>query len=331
MPAPRSPASLLAAARLYYLEGRSQAQIAEALGTSRSNVSRMLSDAQRLGIVEIRINDPAGRVRELENGLKETFGLSDARVARVGTASAEDVTAKVGVQAAQLLLDELKDGIRIALSWGHGLQAMVFAVTDDTHRHTDVSLSQLVGGLSAISNEISGQELIRELAVRLGASYRFLHAPAIFGSVDARDALLAEPSIAEALSQARESDIAFVGIGTPTTGSSAAIITSFNLSDEESQAFWDAKPVGDIAARYFDEEGRPIGGAVSDRVLASTLEDLGRIPNVVGIASGRTKASAVLGALRGRHIDSLVCDETLARIVLSEARHPSQTEEITSE
>jgi DNA-binding transcriptional regulator LsrR (DeoR family) len=330
MPAPRDPANLLAAARLYYVEGRSQAQIAAVLGTSRSNVSRMLSDAQRLGIVEIRINDPAGRVRELERALRDGFGLSDARVARVGTARAEDVTAKVGVQAAQLLLDELKDGIRIALSWGHGLQAMVYAVTGDT-RHTDVSLCQLVGGLSAISNEISGQELIRDLALRLGASYRFLHAPAIFGSVDARDALLAEPSIAEALRQARESDIAFVGIGTPSTGSSAAIIASFQLSTAEQEAFWAAGPVGDIAARYFDEEGRPVTGAVSDRVLACTLEDLGRVPNVVGIASGRHKASAVLGALRGRHIDSLVCDETLARIVLSEANLPSRTEESTHE
>ena len=77
MPLPRDPATLLVAARLYYLEGRSQAEIAERMGTSRSNVSRMLSEAQKQGIVEIRINDPGGRVHELEEALHAQFGLRD--------------------------------------------------------------------------------------------------------------------------------------------------------------------------------------------------------------------------------------------------------------
>ena len=49
MPAPRDPNLLLAAARAYYLEGKSQAEIAVSLETSRSNVSRMLTEAQRQG------------------------------------------------------------------------------------------------------------------------------------------------------------------------------------------------------------------------------------------------------------------------------------------
>lgn len=326
MPAPRDPETLLVAARLYYLEGRSQAQIATTLGTSRSNVSRMLTDAQKLGIVEIRINDPAGRVRELERSLKDAFGLADVRVARTGSVTTGDLESKVGLQAARLLLDELKDGTRVALSWGTALQAMVYSVTDGGYRH-DVSLVQLVGGLAAIANEISGQELIRELAVRLGASYRFLHAPAIFGSADSRDALLAEPSITEALDAARRADIAFVGIGTPSQGSSSAILGSLELDSKQEAAFWSAKPVGDIAARYYDAEGRPILGAVADRVLGVTLADLAQIPNVVGVAYGRSKANAVIGAVRGHLIDSLVCDEALARIVLADAHTPSQRKE----
>lgn len=328
MPAPRDPEMLLAAARLYYLQGQSQAQIAQTLGTSRSNVSRMLTDAQRVGLVEIRINDPAGRVRELEQELKQRFGLTEARVARsgVGAGGAERLGAKVGLQAARLLVDELKDGSRIALSWGTALQAMVYSVTDPGEHH-DVSLVPLVGGLSAIRNEISGQELIRELAVRLGASYRFLHAPATFGSGEARDALLAEPSVTEALEAARHADLAFVGIGTPQQGSSSAILTSLDLNEEQKRAFWAAQPVGDIAARYYDAEGRPLSGTVADRVLAVTLADLASIPNVVGVAYGRSKAAAVIGALRGGLIDSLVCDEALARRVLSEARVPPLREE----
>lgn len=319
MPAPRDPETLLAAARLYYLQKCSQAEVARLLGTSRSNVSRMLTEAERLGIVEIRVNDPGGRVRELEQELSEVFGLTHVRVARGGPGNLTDVQGKVGAQAAGLLREELKDGMRIALSWGHALQAMVYAVTGEAERH-NVSLVQLVGGLSAISNEISGQELIRELAVRLGASYRFLLAPATLESAQSRASLMAEPSVIEALEAARRADMAFVGIGTPSHGSSSAIVASLRLTPSEAKQFWDAEPVGDVAARYYDAFGRPVRGAVEDRILAVSLEDLAQIPNVVGLAHGRAKATAALGALRGRIIDSLVCDEALARSVLSASR-----------
>jgi DNA-binding transcriptional regulator LsrR (DeoR family) len=318
MPAPRDPGVLLAAARLYYLQNRSQAEIAAELGTSRSNVSRMLTEAQRQGIVEIRIVDPSGRDTELEQALETEFGLADVRVAVRGVGSSAKVQAQVGAQAAQLLLDRVKDSMTVALSWGHALQAMVYAATAD-HDYA-VTLVQLVGGLSSVTNEISGQELVRELAVRLGATYRLLHAPAALGSTAARQALMSEPSIASSIQDARHADIAFVGIGTPSQGSSAAILASLNLSPDEEQAFWDEKPVGDLAARYFDSAGCPIHGAVEDRIVAVTLEDLSRIPNVVGVAYGRGKTPGVLGALRGHLIDSLVCDETLARSLLSEGR-----------
>lgn len=315
MPAAREPAALLRVARLYYQDGKSQQEIATELGISRSNVSRMLTTAVEVGIVEIRINDPAGRDQELEARLQQAFGLRGARVA-AGGRSGQDPLDAVGVQAAHLLLEGLADGTTVALSWGTALQSMVWACS--TEREYAVTLVQLVGGLSSIANEISGQELVRELASRLGpATYRYLHAPAVLASREARDSLLAEASVHQALEQARRADIAFVGIGTPTHGSSAAVLDSLHLSARESKAFWSRKPVGDIAARYFDAEGFPIGGPVADRVLAVTVDDLAKIPTVVGVAAGRVKASGVLGALRGRLVDVLVCDDALARAVLA--------------
>ncbi|MSZ63782.1 MAG: transcriptional regulator, partial [Actinobacteria bacterium] len=45
---------ILRAARMYYEAHFSQDQVAAELHTSRSNISRMLTDAKRLGFVEIR-------------------------------------------------------------------------------------------------------------------------------------------------------------------------------------------------------------------------------------------------------------------------------------
>lgn len=317
MPAARDPKALLQVAQLYYVENLSQQQVASRLGISRSNVSRMLTNAQQQGIVEIRINDPAGRERGLESQLEEAFGLREARVSqRRGTIGPANGIGHVGVLAAQILLHSIKEQMTIALSWGHALQAMVWATTSD--RDHAVQLVQLVGGLSSISNEISGQELVRELASRLGASYRYLHAPATLGSPEARASLLREQSIAQALEAARSAEVAFVGIGTPTHGSSAAILRSLDLSKGQSKDFWGQRPVGDIAARYFDQSGKSVTGPVQDRVLAVALEDLVNIPTVVGVAEGRAKVPGVLGALRGHLIDVLVCDESLARGVLAD-------------
>jgi DNA-binding transcriptional regulator LsrR (DeoR family) len=317
MPASRDPGSLMRAAHLYYVEGRSQAEVATTMGTSRSNVSRMLAEAQRQGIVEIRIHDPSGRLRELEGKLSATFGLSEARVAPRVTVSPARIEDRVGALVADLLLTGLKEPSTVALSWGRALQAAVYAVTPEQDH--DVTLVQLLGGVSATSNEISGQELVRELAVRLGASYQLLHAPAALESSDACRSLLAESSVAAALDRARAADVAIVGVGDPHVGSSAAVLSSMNLSPQEQTAFWAQEPVGDLAGRYYTADGTPVDGVVSDRVVSVTLADLDRIPQVVGVATGRAKTNAVLGSLRGHHLDALVCDESLARSLLSHA------------
>jgi DNA-binding transcriptional regulator LsrR (DeoR family) len=315
MPTARDPKQLLQAARLYYLDNHSQQEIADLMNTSRSNVSRMLAASLAQGIVEIRINDPAGREPELEESLKASFGLRDARVAHRG----RGVVERVGVLASRLLLEFIHDRMTIAMSWGHTLQTMVWATTTD--RDYDVQLVQLEGGLSALGNDVSGQELVRELASRLGANYRYLHAPAILDSSQAREALLTERSIVQSLDAARDADVAFVGIGTPAHGSSAAILSALDLAARDEKAFWAAQPAGDIAARYFDHAGRPVKGAVYDRVLGVDLDDIARIPTVVGVVHGRVKAPGVLGALRGHLIDVLVCDESLARSVLAPERN----------
>lgn len=315
MPASRERDLLAKAARLYYLDNLSQQQVASALGVSRSNVSRILTAAREQGIVEIRINDPAGRDLDLEERLQTAFGVSSCRVASVHTD--ESALAKVGELAAAWMLDTVKPGSSISLSWGNTLQAMVQAVPSG--QDLSVEILPLVGGLSSVASEITGEELVRELADRLGTTYQRLHAPALLEAKASRDTLMTEPAIVNVLHAGRESSVAFLGIGAMGVGSSAAIIESLRLSEDDRAAFEAAKPVGDVCARFFDEDGNPVRGAVEDRVLAISLEDLRRIPTVVGLAAGVEKARGVLGALRGRYVDSLICDAPLAEALLAAA------------
>lgn len=314
MTAEREREQLVKAARMYFVDGLSQQDVASALGTSRSNVSRMLSAARRQGIVEIRIVDSAQRRYDLEVDLKTRFGLHDCQVSAhvAGTTP----TSSVAKLSSQWLLDNVNEGQRLALSWGTALQAMVWNTT--ATRQYEVEVVQLVGGLSSVNAEVTGQELVRELATRLGARYRYLHAPALVTSGEALNAFLSERSVAAALDAAKTADIAFVGVGTYGDSSSGAIIEAMGLSPEERSQLDALSPAGDICARYYDINGLPIAFApVRDQVIAVGLEDLRRIPMVVGVTSGRVKAPGLLGALRGGHLDVLICDESAARATLA--------------
>ncbi|CDO05648.1 sugar-binding transcriptional regulator [Mycolicibacterium cosmeticum] len=314
MVAERVREDLVKAARMYFLDGASQQEIASVLGTSRSNVSRMLAAAREQGIVEIRIIDGTERRDTLEAELKQRFGLHDCQVAAHTPGSTPAQT--VSKLSSQWLLDNIQDGQRLALSWGTALQAMVWAVT--ASRQYDVEVVQLVGGLSAVDAGVTGQELVRELATRLGARYRYLHAPALVANLTAVEAFLSERSVSSALDAAKSADIAFVGVGTYGDSSSAAIIDAMALSPADRAELDAMSPAGDICARYYDINGAPVASrAVHDHVIAVDLDDLRRVPMVVGVTSGRVKAPGLVGALRGGHLDVLICDEAAARAALA--------------
>jgi DNA-binding transcriptional regulator LsrR (DeoR family) len=306
----RDEVSLVQVARLYYRDNLSQAEIASRLDTSRSNVSRMLTAAQARGIVEIRIHEQVPRDFALEDGLVERYGLRAAVVASRDHRYDVRPLDRVGELAWGWLRERLTDGTTIAMSWGEALQSVVMAAPPQVQSSTEVV--QLLGGVSARASLVTGQELVRELASRLGASYRYLHAPAAFHSSTAREVPMQEPSIVEALDSARDAQLALVGIGNVSHGSSAAILQAVSATGQELADFEAAGPVGDIAGRYFDAAGTPIHGSVDDRILALSLEEIAAIPTVVAVAAGPDKQRAARGALTGRLVDVLVCDAALA-------------------
>lgn len=213
------------------------------------------------------------------------------------------------------MLEVLQPGQQVGISWGHGLQAVVQHVPDEGG--LDVEVLPLVGGLSAVDSAITGEELVRDLAGRVGGRFQRLHAPALLTSKAGRDVLLAEPSVQRTLDSARRAQVAIVGVGSAGQGSSAALVRAMNLGEEERAAFEAARPVGDVCARFFDADGEPVTGPADDRVLAVSLPDLTAIPTVAGVAAGPEKARGTLGALRTRVLDVLVCDSSLARALLA--------------
>lgn len=314
----RDQSVLVKAATLYYLEGKSQAEVAAEIGVSRSNVSRVLAAARDQGIVDIRINDPFGRAEGLEDELRSRFNLRECRVAN-STPRSDDMN-RVGELGAEWLMENLPTRGGLALSWGSTIQAVVDRLTPEPI-HKMLEVFPLVGGLSIVDSARDGNVLVRSLALKLGATHRSLHAPAIVESMTTRDAFLAEPSIKSVLTEASKSQLAMVGIGSVGSGVSQTILKAMSLTPQELTQFHRAGPVGDCCTRYFDKDGKPVDSVASDRVVGIDLESLRSIPTIVGVAVGAAKASGVHGALSGGLLDILIIDSALAETLLAMDPH----------
>jgi DNA-binding transcriptional regulator LsrR (DeoR family) len=314
MGAPRGAELLADAADMYYVQGLTQQEVAAALDTTRSNVSRMLQAAREQGIVRFEIVRPLKRDRDLETQIQATFGLREAIVLDLLGAAP---MGRLGELGATWLSERLEDGLRLTLSWGRTLQAVVEAMTSG--REVDVEVGQLGGDLQ-LDPRMTGHELVRELAARCGGRYSYLHAPAILDSPDTVRELRSLRGIQTELAKAREADIALVGIGGYGHGFAAQLLESAHLTDEERREFDRLDPAGDIMARFYDDRGEQLDSPLRDRVLALELDELREIPTVVAIAGGTEKGRGIWGALRAGWIDVLITDRSAAEATLGYAR-----------
>jgi len=298
----------------YYIGGHNQDEIAVRYHISRSYVSRLLRRARETGIVEIRIHREVPRDPGLEAELTRRYRLVHSLVVAESSSDPAETLRLAGRLAAGLLERVLSPDSTLGLAWGNGVRAVVTALAPGRLRARRVV--QMFGGLSTAPAEIMSGELITEAARALGAQPDRLHAPWIVESADLARALREQPDIASVLRRAASAEVALVGIGATGLGSSALLFNERYLSAREMEEVAACGAVGDICGRLFDSQGDPCQASVMARVVGLELERIRRIPLVIGVATGRPKARAILAALRGGLIRGLVTDSQVAREIL---------------
>ena len=311
---------ILQAARLYYEEEFSQDEVAKKLSTSRSNISRMLTAARRLGYVEIRVIAPTSRHDYVAQQLIEKLGIDDIQV--IAPDRNDLALNAVGRAAAQTLQKGLKANQTIAISWGRGLEATVVNCRKDSI--PGLKVTQLMGSMSNVMTSVSAEEVGRTLARNLNADFLPFNAPVIVSNSKTRDSLVLEPAVARALDAACKADVALVGIGSNGSSSSEMLIEEFALSKGERDATF-KNMAGDIAARFYNAQGKILSTVIDNRVIGLSLEEIRKIPKVIGVATGADKVLGVIGAARSKLVDHLIIDLTCANAALkylaaSEAR-----------
>jgi deoxyribonucleoside regulator len=301
-------------ASFYYDQGKSQAEIANEFGISRSAVSRLLTEAREKGIVEITVHYPWRTSPELEEALVSTFGLKAASVLVTGNRQYQEMLQGLGVLAARYLERMLYDGISIGISWGTALYQMIRGMHQ--RRLSSVEVIQLIGATGAEVVPTDGPILAQLLAEQLDATCYYLYAPLIVENEAVRDVLLQDRNIRETLARAERADVALVGIGTPRPDLSSLSRAGY-VNAEEEERIRATGAVGDICAQHFSITGEWLDIDINRRVVGIGLDTLARIETVIGVAGSSRKGPAILGALRGRYVNALITDDQAAQKVLS--------------
>jgi DNA-binding transcriptional regulator LsrR (DeoR family) len=314
-------------ARLYHEEGLTQSDVALRLGMTQVAVSRLLKKAEEHGIVRISVVPPPGAFADLESLLEERFGLNQVVVGDATRDSEEAVLNAIGSAAARFLESTLKAGEVIGISsWSSSLLAMV----DHMHplRKAGNSLVvQMLGGVGNPSAEQHANRLAIRLARLVHGETRFLPAPGVVRSAGAARVLLQDPFVSETIALFEKVSLALVGVG--ALEPSALVASSGNtFSQEELESLQKGGAVGDICLHFYDANGREVRGAFDGRVIGIGLETLRRVPRSVALCGGKRKFAAILGALRGQWINTLITDQyTAERLVKAQ---PAKTPVIGS-
>jgi DNA-binding transcriptional regulator LsrR (DeoR family) len=300
-------------AQRYYLADQTQEQIARSIGVSRSNVSRMLKEARRLGLVEIRIHHPLAVEPELQAALRERFGLRECLVlAPADSADATPSAERLGALAARFLADRIGDGATVGVGWG----STVYHVVTSGHlrKRSGASVVQMMGSVGGATPDIDGAQVAGRLGRALGAKVWYLHAPMVVAEPAVRSGLLRDQHIRRTLEMARRASILLVSVGAVTQAS--GLYRAGYLNDADLEFIQAQGAVGDICGSYFRQDGSPCSLELEERTIAVPAGVMREADLRVGVGLGSAKALPSLGAVRAGLVNVLIIDGEAAREML---------------
>jgi DNA-binding transcriptional regulator LsrR (DeoR family) len=313
MPNLYSEDRLRLAARLYYIDGLGQSEVAKFVKVSQAKVSRLLALARERGIVRITVADYEPRHTELEAQIRTRFGLTTVVVIKAFEGLADtDLRKAVGHFASGVLNGLVKPSDIVAIAGGRTIYELVQHLPEP--RNKALTVVQAMGSVDSSVSSFDAQEVGRIVAQRLGGNFLALNAPAYIPEKRTRDALLRLPQVRSVHDHLDRAQVAIVGLGTLEN---SVFVERGALDATAIAELREAGAVGEICGRFFDRNGAECDTLWRDQVMSVEAEQLRRIPLVVGVVSGNDRSDAIAAAIRGRLLKGLVIDETGAAALLA--------------
>ena len=293
------------AAWYYYMEDNTQAQIAEVMGVSRAKVIRLLEEARAQGIVQFSFRKNDSQRVSAEQLLIDRFGLKDAFVVPTPLDSSA-INQSIAQGAAHYVSDHLREDGYLNIGYGDTVSRMLGVLAKN--REESPNVVSLTGGVSYY---------LPTVGTTAYSMHLFLTpSPLVVSSRQVRDALLDEKSLQDVSTMTEYADMSVVGIGAAVEG--ATVLRNGILNEGELTVLKMQGAVGDVLNHFMDKDGNLIQTEIEDRVISTDLDKLRQLKNVVGVAGGKDKVSAIKAVLNGGYLNVLITDsDTAAELLLS--------------
>jgi DNA-binding transcriptional regulator LsrR (DeoR family) len=296
---------------LYYIGGNTQDEVAAKLGVSRQTAQRLVSLAVSAKLIKVRLDHPIAHCLDLSSRLIERFGLRFCEIVPADPTSPSTILGVAEAAAAELerqLSSQLP--IIVAMGTGRTLKAVVAHLPPmDCPQHKIVSL---VGNI-APDGSASFYDIIMRIADTVRAPHYPMPIPVIAGTLHEKELFLSQKPVRNVIELAKQANVAIVGIG--QLGEGAPLLQDGFVTADEMRKLLKAGAVGEIVGWAYDATGNLIPGLTNDRV-ASIRPSQSVRQTVIGVAMGEAKTTALVGALRGRLINGLITNETMAEVLL---------------
>ena len=294
-------------ARRYYLEDQKQSDIAAELGVSRPLVSRMLSEARELGVVEILIHEPGAKAASLLERLRLSSSIRSGILVEDG--QDEDDTNQMLSQGAVDLLRQIGSR-RLGVGWGYLIgQLVTWLEKNPQPGSTITDICPLVGNASIPARNYQSNENVRLMAQQLGATPHFLYLPALPDSLEEKQLLCSTEVYRQIHQQWEQIDTALVNIGDyPSSPDFASLVRYGSLLQRQHAC-------GRMLIYYFNEDGTVIQSE-QDFAIQIPIRTLKRCPNIIGVCSANTSAKALRGALKSGFFTHMVARSDLVKVLL---------------
>lgn len=308
MTGPEERLKMAYVARRYYRDDATRSEIADEIGVSRFKIARMIERAKELGIIKFEIS--AGDLVDpgLSVDLQKRFGLRRALVVTAPSEGEDIVREFVGRAAAHLLSEIAEEGDVVGFTSGRTVYA-VAGFLESLPRCDVVAL----GGVAGQATE-HGVEILRRAQRIAGGKMWPIFAPLVVRDPATARALLQDPLIHQAASQFRRVTKGVVAVGSWNPPNSQLYDAARELGYAEDLLAQGV--VGEVAATLFAENGSIIN-TIDDRTIAIRAETLKKIPEVICVAGGASKARAMRSAISAGLVHSVVTDASLARELLA--------------
>ena len=293
------------AAWYYYMEDSTQAQIAEVMGVSRAKVIRLLEEARAQGIVQFSFRKNDSQRVSAEQLLIDRFGLKDAFVVPTPLDSSA-INQSIAQGAAHYVSDHLREDGYLNIGYGDTVSRMLGFLAKN--REESLNVVSLTGGVSYY---------LPSVGTTAYSMHLFLTpSPLVVSSRQVRDALLDEKSLQDVSTMTEYADMSVVGIGAAVEG--ATVLRNGILNEGELAVLKMQGAVGDVLNHFMDKDGNLIQTEIEDRVISTDLDKLRQLKNVVGVAGGKDKVTAIKAVLNGGYLNVLITDsDTAAELLLS--------------